>query len=119
MDQEKAIQKLIESQQREAALAAARAEADRQSIEANRLRIERLEAHERSIVSNLDKVTRIMAEIAEGRAEHEQHIRDLRAKAEAQRAENEEFRKSVDERIAVVIKMMDEWIRDRRNGRGV
>ncbi len=64
--------------------------------------MERLTASQIRVTENVLS----LADIVQGLAEEHQQARQ----------ENEDFHRGVDERFNALIKMMDEWIRERRNG---
>lgn len=100
---------------------------------------QKMEAAQVQIAENLIQITDIVREVAEAqrrneegfrraeeaRRRHEEEFRraeEDRRSAEAQnRAEHksfEESRQETNERFNALIKMMDEWIRERRKGNG-
>ena len=52
-----------------------------------------------------------MRQLAEAQQRHEERF-------QRKREEDEAFHREVDERFNALIKMMDEWIRNQRNGKG-
>ena len=100
MDIEKAMQFIVERQaQTEAIL--------QQSAEEHK----RLEA-------NLITLTDIVRQVAEAQQRHEEQFQRHEEQFQLHREEDEAFHREVDERFNALIKMMDEWIRNQRNGNG-
>ncbi len=92
--------------------------------------IARLDEHQLTIAQNLIKITDSLTAMAtrqeahEGRTqrwrEQEESWREQEERwqreAEVRRAEYDLIHKEVDERLQVLVAMMDEWIRERRSG---
>ncbi len=100
MDLEKAMQFIVERQaQTEAIL--------QQSAEEHK----RLEASHVLLGESLITLTDIVRQVAEAQQRHEEQF-------QRHREEDEAFHREVDERFNALIKMMDEWIRNQRKGKG-
>ena len=123
MDVEKAIESIVESQARSETRAEAReaqAKAFREQMEGNQLKI----------AQNLARITDAMAKLIEARHEDEGRLRlwqeeNRRKHEENERKHKENLRqhkeyelkhREADEKFSALISMMDEWIRNRRNG---
>ena len=114
MDLEKAMQFLLDQQ--------ARTEAVVQRLGEGQ---QRMEAAQVQLAENLIQITDIVREVAEAQRRHEeefQRAEEERRRAEEQnRKEHQSFeasRQETNERFNALIKMMDEWIRERRKGNG-
>ena len=93
-----------------------------------RERLERLERMATSLVEvaksheqRLSKLEEVMITLAEQVSSHEGLMEEWRGKMDelrAVQAATSEQMKHTDERLNVVVKMMDEWIRERRRGNG-
>lgn len=100
MDLEKAMQFIVERQTQTEAILQQAAE-DHKRVEANHVRLG----------ENLITLTDIVRQLAEAQQRHEEQF-------QRHREEDEAFHREVDERFNALIKMMDEWIRNQRNGKG-
>ena len=114
MDVEKTIEFILQQHARTEAIMQRMSERDDQLAEGQRTLaeshqrfqagLERLEETQARLADNLISLTDIVRQFAErNQREHEQF---------------DEFHRGVDERFDVLIKMMDEWIREQRNRNG-
>ncbi len=85
--------------------------------------IARLDEHQLTIAQNLIKITDSLTAMATRQEAHEGRTQRWREQeerwqreAEVRRAEYDLIHKEVDERLQVLVAMMDEWIRERRSG---
>ena len=100
MDVEKTIEFILQQHARTEAIMQRTSERQDQLAEGQ----QRFEATQTQLAENLMSLTDIVRLFAE--QNHQDHQRF------------EEFHRGVDERFAVLIKMMDEWIREQRNRNG-
>ena len=104
---EKAMQFIVERQAQTEAILQRTAEDRKQAAEDHK----RLEASHVRLGENLITLTDIVRQVAEAQQRHEEQF-------QRHRVEDEAFHREVDERFNALIKMMDEWIRNQRNGNG-
>ena len=107
MDLEKAMQFIVERQAQTEAILQRTAEEHKQ-----------LEASHVRLGENLITLTDIVRQVAEAQQRHEKQFQRHEEQFQRRREEDEAFHREVDERFSALIKMMDEWIRSQRNGKG-
>ena len=107
MDLEKTMQFILERQAQTEAILQQAAE-DHKQVEANHVRLG----------ENLITLTDIVRQVAEAQQRHEERFQRHEEQFQRKREEDEAFHREVDERFNALIKMMDEWIRNQRNGKG-
>ena len=114
MDLEKAMQFIVERQAQTEAILQRTAEERKQSAEEHK----RLEASHVRLAENLITLTDIVRQVAEAQQRHEEQFQRHEEQFQRRREEDEAFHREVDERFNALIKMMDEWNRSQRSGKG-
>ena len=107
MDLEKAMQFLLDQQARTESVVQ-RLGKGQQKIEANQVQL----------AENLIQITDIVREVAEAQRRNEEDRRRAEEQSRAEHQRFEEFNQETNERFNALVKMMDEWIRERRKGNG-
>lgn len=96
---------------------------DRQArVEAEMERMERIQAGTvqacEELSAQIKNIARIVEDIAIGHKQAEEENREAHRRYEEAHRQAEEARKETDERFNILVKMMDEWIRERGKNRG-
>lgn len=79
---------------------------------------QKMEAAQVQIAENLIQITDIVREVAEAQRRNEEEFRRAEEQNRAEHKSFEESRQETNERFNALVKMMDEWIRERRRGNG-